>query len=111
MKTHNTRIKEEHIIKYLEKNLEDCPEKRFTINKLRESFEDFNYDKDFEEWVTLPEDNYMVCDKCKKQVQEYWHKHMAYTHVLREPMLYIPPSHTEICLCKNCYNENMSRYL
>ena len=105
MKTHNTRIKEQHIINYLEKNLKDCPEKRFAINKLRDSFEDYSYDADFEEWVTLPENNYMICDKCKKEVQEYWHKHNAYTHIKGEPMLITPPSWTETCLCKKCHKE------
>lgn len=105
MKTHNTRLKEDHILKYLEKNLKDCPEKRFTINKLKDSFEDFNYDADFEEWVTLPENSYVICDKCKKEVQEYWHKHTAYTHLEGEPMLITPPNWTEICLCKKCHKE------
>ena len=101
MKTHNTRLKEDHILKYLEKNLKDCPEKRFAINKLRDSFEDISYDQDFEEWVTLPENSYVICDKCKKEVQEYWHKHNSYTHLKGEPMLMTPPSWTETCLCKN----------
>lgn len=109
MKTHNTRIKEEHIIKYLEKNLEDCPEKRFTISKLRESFEDFNYDKDFEEWVTLPDNSYLICDKCKKEVQVYWHKHTAYTRLKGELMLMTPLNLTETCLCKDCHNEMMNK--
>ena len=108
MKTHNDRIKEEHIINYLEKNLKDCPEKRFVINKLRNSFENSNSDIDFEEWVTLPENNYIICDKCKKEVQEYWHKHTAYTHLEGQPMLMTLPSWTETCLCENCYHEMMT---
>ena len=107
MKTHNTRIKEEHIIKYLEKNLKDCPEKRFTINKLRESFEDFSYDRDFEEWVTLPENNYVICDECKREVQTYWHKHTAYMYIQGEPRLMISPNKTETILCKHCHKEMM----
>lgn len=111
MKTHNTIIKEQHIMNYLDKNLRDCPEKKFIKDRLRDSFEDYNYDVDFEEWVTLPENSYMICDKCKKEVQEYWHKHTAYTLIKREPMLYIPPNWTETYLCKHCYNEAMSKYL
>lgn len=111
MKTHNTRIKEQHIMNYLDKNLKDCPEKKFIKDRLRDSFEDYSYDTDFGEWVTLPENSYMICDKCKKEVQEYWHRHTAYPHIKGESMLYIPPSRTETCLCKDCYNENMSRYL
>lgn len=105
MKTHNTRIKEEHIINYLEKNLKDCPEKQYAIRRLIESFEDFDYDQDFEEWVTLPENSYVICDKCKKEVQVYWHKHISYPHLIGEPMLKAPPNWTEICLCKECYSE------
>lgn len=107
MKTHNNRIKEEHIINYLQKNLKDCPEKKFVLSKIRDSFEDFNKDIDFEEWVTLPGDSYLMCDKCKKEVQEYWHKHTAYTPLQVEPRLMTSPNYTETCLCKQCYDEMM----
>lgn len=69
MKTHNTIIKEEHIIKYLDKNLKDCPEKRFVIDKISESMIDYPFDRDYEEWVDLPDDSYCVCDRCKKEVK------------------------------------------
>lgn len=106
MKTHNTRLKEDHILKYLEKNLKDCPEKQFVMGELQKSFaENCDYDRDFEEWVTLPENSYVICDKCKKEVQEYWHKHNSYTHLKGEPMLMTPPNWTETCLCKKCHKE------
>lgn len=104
MKTHNTMIKEEHIIRYLEKNLKDSPEKTFVIDKVKDSFEHFSCDRDFEEWVKLPEDSYVVCDKCKKEVQHYWHKHVAYIEVGVKPRLR-PLNFTETYLCSNCYDE------
>ena len=107
MKSHNTRIKDQHIMNYLDKNLKDCPEKKFIEDRLKDSFEDYSYDKDFEEWVKLPENSYMICDKCKREVQEYWHKHTAYIHITGEPMIILPPNWTETCLCKDCYNEMM----
>ena len=106
MKTHNTRIKEEHIIKYLDKNLKDCPEKRFVINKIRESMEDYPFDIDYEEWVDLPDDSYYVCNRCKREVKRYWHKHTEYK-AIGVHKYFVPPSVTETCLCENCYNEIM----
>ena len=110
MKTHNTRIKEEHIVKYLDKNLKDCPEKRFVINKIRESMEDYPFDRDYEEWVDLPDDSYFVCDRCKREVTRVWHKHTEHK-IIETPIKYfVPPSVTETCLCENCYNEIMGDY-
>ena len=112
MKTHNTRIKEEHIVKYLDKNLKDCPEKRFAINKIRESMEDYPFDIDYEEWVDLPDDSYFVCDRCKREVKRYWHKHTEYKAIRTSRYIdyIVPPSFTETCLCENCYNEIMGGY-
>ena len=107
MKSHNARLKQDHILKYLERNLKDCPEKHFVKKIVRDSFEDTSYDTDFEEWVHLPENSYLICDKCKKEVQVYWHKHTAYQELEGEPKYFRPPNLTETCLCKDCYNEMM----
>ena len=48
----------------------------------------------------------IFCDRCKKEVKRYWHKHVEYK-VIGEPKYMVPPSFTETCLCEHCYNEIM----
>jgi hypothetical protein len=112
MKTHNTRIKEEHIIDYLDKNLKDCPEKIFVIIRIREAMEDYPFDIDYEEWVDLPDDSSCVCSRCKREVKRYWHKHAEYKVIgISEYIKYVvPPSLTETYLCEHCYNEIVGIY-
>ena len=100
----NDSIKLNKLLKTLG-NLPDSTEKRTIEGIVKDSYE--QGDVDFEEWVNL-DDAYYVCDKCKRQVQEFWHKHTAYTRLIDEPVFMTPPQYTEICLCKACYNEMMT---
>ena len=64
-----------------------------------------DFDYYYDEWVDLPNDSYYICDKCKKPVKRYWHKHTAVTQ-LRGKNLYTHwDNDSDLCLCESCFGE------